>query len=81
MIASEALKIAVEDRVGTALRPALFDQVEERARQKLDRINNCAGRSYGEDGYGDEYLVILAVEAVREMALSVWCNTRKGASV
>ena len=76
MIASDALKARVEEKVGTDLCPPFFDLVEQRARQKLDRINGRAGRAYGEDGYGDEYLVILAVEAVREMAFSAWCEIK-----
>lgn len=76
MIASDALKARVEEEVGTDLCPAFFDLVEQRARRKLDGINGRAGRAYGEDGYGDEYLVILAVEAVREMAFSAYCDKR-----
>lgn len=77
MIGATDLKARVEERVGATLPPALFDRAEERARRKLDWINEQAGRNYGEDGYGDEYLVILTVEAIREMALSAWCNVRK----
>lgn len=76
MITSDALKARVEEEVGTDLCPAFFDLVEQRARRKLDWINGRAGRAYGEDGYGDEYLVILAVEAVREMAFSFWCEIK-----
>lgn len=84
MITSDALKARVEEEVGTDLCPPFFDLVEQRARRKLDWINGRAGRAYG-----DDYLVILAVEAVREMAFSFWCEiksaenmaARKGAPV
>lgn len=76
MITSEALKARVEEEVGTFICPAFFAQVEKRARRKLDWINDRAGRQYGEDGYGDDYLVILAVEAVQEMALSAWLDIK-----
>ena len=81
MITSDALKARVEEEVGTDLCPAFFDLVEQRARRKLDWINGRAGRSYGEDGYGDEYLVILTVEAVREMAFSAWCEIRSAGNM
>lgn len=38
--------------------------------------NERAGRIYGEDGYGDEYLVLLTADTVREMAFSAWCEIR-----
>ena len=38
--------------------------------------NERAGRKYGEDGYGDEYLVLLTADTVREMAFSAWCEIR-----
>lgn len=81
MIASDALKARVEEEVGTNLCPAFFDLVEQRARRKLDWVNGRAGRAYGENGYGDEYLVILAVEAVREMAFSFWCEIKSAANM
>lgn len=81
MIASDALKARVEEEVGTGLCPPFFDLVEQRARRKLDWINGRAGRAYGEDGYGDEYLVILAVEAVREMVFSAWCEIKSAANM
>ena len=81
MIASDFLKARVEEEVGAERCPPFFDLVEQRARRKLDWINGQAGRAYGEDGYGDEYLVILAVEAVREMAFSFWCEIRSAANM
>lgn len=76
MIGSFDLKARVEEDVGTEVNLDVFTQAEQNARRKLDRINDRAGRQYGEDGYGDEYLVILAVEAVREMAFSAWCEIK-----
>lgn len=76
MITSKDFKARVEEEVGTELCPVFFAQVEQRARRKLDWINERAGRNYGEDGYGDDYLVILGVEAVQEMALSAWLDAR-----
>ena len=76
MIGSFDLKARVEEDVGAEVDLDVFAQAEQNARQKLDRINDRAGRQYGEDGYGDEYLVILAVEVVREMAFSAWCVIR-----
>lgn len=78
MIGSEALKARVEEDIGVEVGPDIFNQAEQAARRKLDYINGRAGRNYGEDGYGDEYLVILAVEAIREMALSAWCSAQNG---
>ena len=37
-------------------------EAEWQARRKLDRTNARAGREYGQDGYGDEYLEILTEE-------------------
>lgn len=76
MIGSFDLKARVEEDVGAKVDLDVFAQAEQNARRKLDRINDRAGRQYGEDGYGDEYLVILAVEAVREMAFSAWCEIK-----
>ena len=46
------------------------------ARRKLDLCNERAGRQYGEDGYGDEYLVLLTADTVREMAFSEYTMIR-----
>ena len=81
MIGSFDLKARVEEDVGAEVDLDVFAQAEQNARQKLDRINDRAGRQYGEDGYGDEYLVILAVEAVREMAFSAWCEIKSAANM
>lgn len=76
MIPSSDLKAKVEKEVGAVLDPGFFDQAEQYARRKLDLCNERAGRQYGEDGYGDEYLVLLTADTVREMAFSVWCDMK-----
>lgn len=76
MIPSSDLKAKVEKEVGATLDPGFFDQAEQYARRKLDLCNERAGRKYGEDGYGDEYLVLLTADTVREMAFSVWCDMK-----
>ena len=76
MIGSCALKARVEEHLGVALAPGFFDKAEKYARRKLDLCNERAGRQYGEDGYGDEYLVLLIPDVIREMAFSVYCEKR-----
>lgn len=78
MIGAEALKARVEEDIGVEIDPGVFDRAEQDARRKLDRINARAGRQYGEDGYGDDYLVILTVEAIRGMALTAWTMKQAG---
>jgi len=70
MITTSELKARVEKEIGTEICPAFFQKAEKYARRKLNFINERAGREYGEDGYGDEYLVLLTVDTVREMAFS-----------
>ena len=72
MILTSDLKVRVEEAIGTEICPAFFAQAEQYARRKLDLCNERAGRQYGEDGYGDEYLVLLTADTVREMAFSEW---------
>lgn len=76
MIGPCELKARVEESLGTVLDPDFFGQAEQYARRKLDMCNERAGRIYGEDGYGDEYLVLLTADTVREMAFSAWCEIR-----
>lgn len=64
------LKAAVEERIEAEICPAFFEKAERYARRKLDFINERAGRTYGEDGYGDEYLVILTEEMIGQLAFS-----------
>lgn len=76
MIGSWALKARVEENLGVALAPGFFDKAEQYAWRKLDLCNERAGRQYGEDGYGDEYLVLLTADTVREMAFSEYTMIR-----
>ena len=76
MIGSCALKARVEEHLGVALAPGFFDKAEQYARRKLDLCNERAGRQYGEDGYGDEYLSLLIPDVIREMAFSAYCDKR-----
>lgn len=70
------LQIAVEKELGTEIHPDLFDHAEQYARRKLEVANRSAGRKWGEDGYGDEYLVLLIPDVIREMAFSVYCDKK-----
>ena len=67
---SKTLKSKVEACIGEQIPDELWPRAEEYARNKLDRINEMAGRQYGDDGYGDDYLVLLTADTVREMAFS-----------
>lgn len=70
MILSSELKARVEKEVGTEICPVFFQKAEQYARRKLNFINERAGRQYGDDGYGDDYLVLLTADTIREMAFS-----------
>lgn len=76
MLTAAELKARVEEEVGAEICPAFFQKAERYARRKLDWINERAGRKYGEDGYGDEYLVLLTADTVREMAFSEYTFIR-----
>lgn len=76
MIGSCELKARVEESLGTVLDPDFFGQAEQYARRKLDMCNERAGRAWGEDGYGDEYLSLLIPDVIREMAFSAYCDKR-----
>lgn len=76
MITTSELKARVEKEVGTEICPVFFQKAEKYARRKLDLANERAGRKYGEDGYGDEYLVLLTADTVREMAFSEYTIIR-----
>lgn len=79
MIASSDLHSKVEEETGALIAPDFFARAEQYARRKLDLINERAGRRYGEGGYGDEYLVILTADTVREMCFSAYCDARNAA--
>lgn len=68
------LKAATEAALGVTLCPELFAYAEGYARHKLATANAAAGRVWGEDGYGDEYLELLIPDVIREMAFSAYCE-------
>jgi hypothetical protein len=70
MITISEIKDRVEKDVGAEICPVIFQRAEKYARRKLNFINERAGRGYGEDGYWDDYLVLLTADTVREMAFS-----------
>ena len=76
MLTTAELKAMVEKEVGTEICHAFFQKAEKYARRKLDLANERAGRKYGEDGYGDEYLILLTADTVREMAFSEYTIIR-----
>jgi len=78
MITISELKARVEEDVGTVICPVIFQRAENYARRKLNFINERAGREYGEEGYGDEYLVLLTADTVREMAFSEYTKSYAG---
>lgn len=61
---------------GDGSREAKFAYLEHYARRKLEVANKSAGRAWGEDGYGDEYLSLLIPDVIREMAFSAYCDQR-----
>ncbi len=67
---SATLKSKVEAYIGEQIPNELWPRAEKYARRKLNFINERAGREYGEDGYGDDYLVLLTADTVREMEFS-----------
>ena len=70
MITTSELKARVEKEVGTEICPIFFQKAEKYARKKLDRINEMASRQYGDDGYGDDYLVVLTADVYHEQCFS-----------
>lgn len=67
---SKTLKSKVEAYIGELIPEELWPMAEEYARKKLDRINEMAGRQYGDDGYGDDYLVVLTADVYHEQCFS-----------
>ena len=67
---SATLKSKVEAYIGEQIPDELWPRAEEYARKKLDRINEMAGRQYGDDGYGDDYLVVLTADVYHEQCFS-----------
>lgn len=71
-----ALQLEVEKEMGFEIDEDLFAYLEHYARRKLEVANKSAGRAWGEDGYGDEYLSLLIPDVIREMAFSAYCDKR-----
>lgn len=71
-----ALQLEVEKTLGVEIDEELFEYAKQYARRKLEVANKSAGRAWGEDGYGDEYLSLLIPDVIREMAFSAYCDQR-----
>lgn len=71
-----ALQLEVEKTLGVEIDEELFEYVKQYARRKLEVANKSAGRAWGEDGYGDEYLSLLIPDVIREMAFSEYTIRR-----
>ncbi len=76
MDSKSTLQLEVEKTLGVEIDEELFEYAKQYARRKLEVANKSVGRTWGEDGYGDEYLVLLTADTVREMAFSAWCEIR-----
>ena len=71
-----ALQLEVEKTLGVEIDEELFEYAKQYARRKLEVANKSAGRTWGEDGYGDEYLSLLIPDVIREMAFSAYLDKR-----
>ena len=71
-----ALQLEVEKMLGVEIDEELFEYAKQYARRKLEVANKSAGRAWGEDGYGDEYLSLLIPDVIREMAFSEYTIRR-----
>lgn len=71
-----ALQLEVEKTLGVEIDEELFEYAKQYARRKLEVANKSAGRVWGEDGYGDEYLSLLIPDVIREMAFSEYTIRR-----
>ena len=71
-----ALQLEVEKEMGFEIDEDLFEYAKQYARRKLEVANKSAGRAWGEDGYGDEYLSLLIPDVIREMAFSEYTIRR-----
>lgn len=76
MLSSFELREIVERCVGLITSDAEYFKAERQARNKLNRINDAAGREYGQDGYGDRYLIALTTEAIQEARMRDYINKR-----
>ena len=70
------LQQEVEKEMGFEIDEELFTYSERYAKRKLEVANKSAGRAWGEDGYGDEYLSLLIPDVIREMVFSAYCGRR-----
>lgn len=76
MDSKSALQLEVEKALGVEIDEELFEYAKQYARRKLEVANKSAGRAWGEDGYGDEYLSLLIPDVIREMAFSEYTIRR-----
>ena len=76
MDSKSTLQLEVEKALGVEIDEELFEYAKQYARRKLEVANKSAGRAWGEDVYGDEYLSLLIPDVIREMAFSVYCEKR-----
>lgn len=76
MDSKSTLQLEVEKTLGVEIDEELFEYAKQYARRKLEVANKSAGREWGEDGYGDEYLALLIPDVIREMAFSEYTIRR-----
>lgn len=76
MGSKSTLQLEVEKTLGVEIGEELFEYAKQYARRKLEVANKSAGRAWGEDGYGDEYLPLLIPDVIREMAFSEYTIRR-----
>jgi hypothetical protein len=76
MDSKSTLQLEVEKTLGVEIDEELFEYAKQYARRKLEVANKSVGRTWGEDGYGDEYLSLLIPDVIREMAFSDYCDKR-----
>lgn len=76
MDSKSTLQLEVEKTLGVEIDEELFEYAKQYARRKLEVANKSAGRAWGEDGYGDEYLSLLIPDVIREMAFSEYTIRR-----
>ena len=75
-IANPPFNWKLKKTLGVEIDEELFEYAKQYARRKLEVANKSVGRTWGEDGYGDEYLSLLIPDVIREMAFSAYCDKR-----
>lgn len=70
-IGRRRLRASVDQTLGVKVPKAVFDEAEAYARRKMAFQNEALGLDRG-----DEYLVLLIPDVIREMAFSVYCEQR-----